>query len=634
MNDMRPSPSKNIFFSHVSMVAKLAIADIWHERRMSLCMMLAVAAIATPLLLFFGLKSGTVETMRSRLLGNPVNLEIIPNTEKLLDADWFEKMRSDPRVGFVVPHTRKLSAQVDVESFGAKGRTFRLDARPTSEGDILLSRYNTPIPRSGECILTAKAARLLNLEPGKDAVFTAMRDMGRLRGTHTFRVVGVLPPQASPLASTYISLNDLENIENFKDGRAVPEWKWSGAAPFAHPEFLQVLLLAEQKLDSEKKVLLTENTGFASLKEYDLKEATISLPPNMISPNAYMLSSLGAMAAADNIDAAKHRLYGIKYRMIPLPRDLTLELVQSGQAFEIAPATALDEDLLGYALPSTCEPKDWASLDVHPTPRIFIVSQKNFEQLGSQEIAVRISATIGENRRTIEFPARFIASPYVEEGLALAPLSLIGTMNLLHQRSLEFRSTDANSGNKDFALGRRGYSGFRMYASDLESVASLAKTLEDMGIKAVTRADRIAEIKQLDMSLSLLFWVIALASMSGAIACLTANMYATVERKRRELAVLRLLGLHGLPLSFFPFVTVSGLCCGGLTFAILLFHGMSVLINQLFSEHLMQGEAFCSLSYADQGYAIAAGLAVALLAGLGACRRMASLQPSESLRDE
>ena len=102
--------------SPVCVVMRLALADIRHEWRMSLCLVLAVAAIAAPLLLFFGLKYGTLETLRSRLLDNPSTLELTPVTERLLDEAWFARWRADPRVAFVVPHTRRLSAQADVRA--------------------------------------------------------------------------------------------------------------------------------------------------------------------------------------------------------------------------------------------------------------------------------------------------------------------------------------------------------------------------------------------------------------------------------------------------------------------------------------------------------------------------------------
>ena len=628
------SYSKKVFFTHARLITKLALSDICHEWRMSLCMILAVAAISTPLLLFFGLKNGTVETLRSRLLENPVNLELLPNTEKLLNSDWFEQMQSDPRVGFVVPHTRKLSAQVDVKALNSKGRTFRLDARPTGDGDLLLSRYLAPIPRADECVLTAKAAQSANIQQGNDVIFTVTRDQGRDRATHKFRVVGILPPQASPLPGVYITLEDLERIENFKDGRAVPEWKWAGTASTAHPEFSQILLLTAQPLDPLKRVFLVENTGFASLKEHELDDKDIEQYPGIGTMNTYILSTLGSMASENNIAAVKNKLRDIQHFILPLPRNYEIEIVQSGEKLKIAPATALNTSLPNFSLPESCTLEDWASLRTHPVPRHFIVSQKTADLLGASEINVRITASMGEISRAIEFPARFIANSSVDDGMAFAPLSLIGTINLLYQRNLGFELIDGENATKDFVLGRRGYSGFRMYASCLEDVAPLATTLESMGIKVVTRADRIAEVRSLDYYLSLLFWIIALASITGGIACLTANMYASVERKRRELAVLRLLGVHGLSLSFFPLVMVTSLCAGGLALGMVLFHSMATLINHLFSSHLEQGETFCRLSSADQGYALGAALLVALMAGTCACRRMAAIQPSESLRDE
>ena len=98
MSNKRYFSRKPAATAHARIVAKLAFADVCHEWRMSLCMILAVAAIATPLLLFFGLKNGTMETLQNRLLENPVNLEILPSTENLWrlrssDQNWISQRR-------------------------------------------------------------------------------------------------------------------------------------------------------------------------------------------------------------------------------------------------------------------------------------------------------------------------------------------------------------------------------------------------------------------------------------------------------------------------------------------------------------------------------------------------------------
>lgn len=622
--------------THARMVARLAFADVCHEWHMSLCMILAVAAIATPLLLFFGLKNGTMETLRNRLLENPINLEILPSTEKTLEMHWFTGIRQDSRVGFVVPHTRKLSAQVEVKAID-KNNSRRLDARPTDEGDVLLMRYQAPIPKTGECVLTAAAVEKLGVQPGQDVIFTTTRDSGRSRATQRFHVVGVLPPQASPLLSAYILLEDLERIENYKDGYAVPAWGWPGTAPVAHPEFARVLLLPQQPLDPLKRVTLLENTGFATLKEYDPDRHQADALPWQIPANSWELRTLGSMADASNLANVRNKMRGLPHLLVPLAQDLELKLVQleGTPPLHLAPATAEGQPLPSFALPAECRLDDWASLQVKPVPRILLTAPELAAQTGAGETLVQVSCWGNKDERAIVFPARLIACPGLPQDTALAPLALLGTMNLLHQRSLSFEHTgEKGTGAEDFMLGRRGYSSFRMYAATLEDVAPLAALLESMNIKTVTRADRIAEVRSLSSYLSLLFWLIASASIIGGIACLTANIYASVERKRRELAVLRLLGVHGMPLSLFPLVTISTLCCSGLAVALTLFHIMAALTNFLFRQHLEPGETFIRLSWCDQGATLVVGFLVSLLAGLFACQRMARIQPSESLRDE
>lgn len=636
MSNKRYFSRKPAATAHARIVAKLAFADVCHEWRMSLCMILAVAAIATPLLLFFGLKNGTMETLQNRLLENPVNLEILPSTEKTLETNWFTEIRQDDRVGFVVPHTRKLSAQVEAKA-ADKNNSRRLDARPTGEGDVLLMRYQAPIPKTGECVLTAAAMEKLGVQPGQDVIFTVTRDSGRNRATRRFHVVGALPPQASPLLSAYILLEDLERIENYKDGYAVPAWDWPGTAPAAHPEFARVLLLPQQPLDPLKRVTLLENTGFATLKKYGPDRQRTDALPWQLPADVWELSTLGSMADASNLVTIRNKMRGIPYLLVPLGQDLELKLLQleGTSPLRLAPATAEGKPLPSFALPAECKLDEWSSLQAKPVPRLLLTAPELAEQAGTKETLVQVSGRGKEDDRAIVFPVRLIPCPGLPQDTALAPLALLGTMNLLHQRSLSFEQTGGKeAGARDFMLGRRGYSSFRMYAATLEDVVPLAALLESMDIKTVTRADRIAEVRSLNTYLSLLFWLIASASIIGGIACLTANIYASVERKRRELAVLRLLGVHGLPLSLFPLVTISTLCCTGLAVALTLFHVMAALTNFLFRQHLEPGETFIRLSWYDQGATLVVGLLVSLLAGLLACQRMARIQPSESLRDE
>lgn len=107
-----------------------------------------------------------------------------------------------------------------------------------------------------------------------------------------------------------------------------------------------------------------------------------------------------------------------------------------------------------------------------------------------------------------------------------------------------------------------------------------------------------------------------------------------MERKRREFAVLRLLGVHGLTLCAFPLT--SGVCMtlAGLLLGLVCFHAIGLFINQISAAFTLPGETLCRLSMAQQGAGVLLGLCTALAAGICAAYRLHRIRPAESLRDE
>ena len=58
-------------------ILRLAYRDFAHERRISLCFVLALMAVLAPLLILFGLKFGLVDTLAQRLVESPANREVL-----------------------------------------------------------------------------------------------------------------------------------------------------------------------------------------------------------------------------------------------------------------------------------------------------------------------------------------------------------------------------------------------------------------------------------------------------------------------------------------------------------------------------------------------------------------------------
>lgn len=619
----------NLFIS----IAGLALADLRHEWRMTLCLVLTVAAIATPLLLFFGLKNGAVSLLRQRLLNDPVNLELLPKVDRGLRPDWFATWRTDSRVAFIVPRTRKLAAQASLRA--ETGTVWKnADMVPSASGDRLLETFGIMAPEPDTCVLSAPVAEALRLRAGSRLVLRISRINSQKNGERQtraeriFTVSGVLPARATLQSSIYVPLEQVEAMEDFRDGRAVPEFGWPGTDPVAYPVFPAVLVLVPEPLDAERKALLLQNTGFATLLQKKPEETALPWIPSEYV--VYELQSVGEPASRDHVHALRNRLRGYNALIVPLGKTLRAECRAFKTPFvlRVESAAPLGTGLPEPFFPNGLNQKDWTE-DAVATATL-LVNPKLLSASEWSETPIRFFSEANKEAHALLLSMRLIAHESVPEGVALAPAGLVGVLNLLASRPL----TLGGASGKAILLGRRGYPGFRMYAAGLDQVAPLAKALEQEGIHVETRADRIEWVRLLDRSLSLLFWIIASASLAGGLACLLSSLYANVERKRRELAVLRLLGVQGSPLVVFPLTESLVITLAGMGLGLALFSFLGVFINHVSADLVDSGETLCRLAPGQQFTALGLGLGMALLAGLAASRRLSGIEPAESLRDE
>ena len=88
----------------------------------------------------------------------------------------------------------------------------------------------------------------------------------------------------------------------------------------------------------------------------------------------------------------------------------------------------------------------------------------------------------------------------------------------------------------------RAFASARLYARSLDDVAPLAAWVRDQGYEVSTRAKEIETVKALDRVLAFVFLVLASIGVGGYLFSLAASLWANVDRKRREIALLRLVG--------------------------------------------------------------------------------------------
>jgi putative ABC transport system permease protein len=213
---------------------RLATKDYLHEWQVSICFVLALAAVLGPMLVLFGLKFGIIGGMIDELIEDPANREIRPVSSARFDDNWINQMRARKDVEFILPRTRSIAATVQLSSTKAD-RFINVEMIPTAKGDPLLKKTSTP-ETIKQIVLSPTAARKLNIELGDQIKGSVTRRyLGEAeRVEFALTVIGIADADAFTRDGAFVNLELMEAIENYRDGIAVPNFNWSGSA--APPE--------------------------------------------------------------------------------------------------------------------------------------------------------------------------------------------------------------------------------------------------------------------------------------------------------------------------------------------------------------------------------------------------------------
>ena len=178
-------------------VFRLASRDYFHEKLMSGCFVLALAAVLGPMMVLFGLKFGIVGAMLDQLIENPVNREVRPVGSGYYDQAWLDKVRERPDVAFLVPRTRSIAAAIELNSEQSP-RIVSVELIASDHGEPLLPP-DSPLPQgTSSVVLSQSAAEKLGVEAG-DTVdgSLARRFRGKKERVHLpLNVAAIAPAQA------------------------------------------------------------------------------------------------------------------------------------------------------------------------------------------------------------------------------------------------------------------------------------------------------------------------------------------------------------------------------------------------------------------------------------------------------
>lgn len=586
---------------------RAALADLWHEWPLNLCIILGIGALLFPVAVLYGLKHGAVSVLQSRLQNDPRSRELRPVASGFFSREWLQEWSQKAGVAFIVGLPRTVAATVEVR--GPAG-TSEAALIPTGAGDPLAQTGGLPVPKKNQAIISAELARAGNLTSGQRLELQIARraQAGAWeKATLTLQVAGILPATALDYPALLVPPEVADAVEEYLDGLAVPAFGWEGEKAAARPAFTGVWVVAAAGENFEPETFqrhLLGQIGGTGLTGVVRQEV---LPEAV----AVLLSNANAAVEEVNLERLRQKL-GPDRQIIPqveIPgADLSI-----GDSSRRVTLHAWSPELaalgLAPAWPMEEEPTGWHGLSG-----------------GGQTKEIPAKLRLPAIAAPLTTPLQVLTLPELPRDDLWLPAEKAGLLRRAQLRAVEWQGGE-------LVYTRRGYASFRLAAKSLPEVLRLREELEAAGIPVLAETQRIADIQLLETQLNRIFALFAGVAGLGAVTCLWAIAFSAAERKKRVLAFLQILGATRSQAGRFPLYQALWLSLGGAAVAWGAQAGFSAVVNALFAARLLPGERISDLPFSVLGPAVGLLVLVALSCYLVLLPRFIGLPLGEAARE-
>jgi putative ABC transport system permease protein len=265
-----------------------------------------------------------------------------------------------------------------------------------------------------------------------------------------------------------------------------------------------------------------------------------------------------------------------------------------------------------------------------------ILSQSAAKKLNvkpGDEIDASLARQFQGKRERVHLPLEIIdvaAAGVISRNVAFVDLELL----VASEQFKDGRAVEALGwqGNTDRVEGRV-YPSFRLYARSIYDVEALVTQLEREGTRVKANVAEISTVQSIDQNLSVIFWIIACVGAVGFAFSLGASLWANVDRKRKELSVLRLVGFKGGRIVMFPVLQSCYTAVLGWLLAVLVYLAFEYVINVFLAPRINLDRVLCFLLIEHFLWALALTVVIAISAAVLGGMRAARIQPSDGLRD-
>lgn len=603
---------------------RMAFADLKYEWVMSLCMIFALAAIFAPLVILLGLQDGIIKTLLSRMESDPKNLEIetLSGSQFKFRDDWMDAMKSRKTVEWGVHKAHSISRVVDL--FPEKNIKNRVEVsmRPSGPEDPLMVRNGLSGPKDQEVVISRFLADKLGVNEGATVVLEVnRRDL--LPGSRSkvsenvsenveLKIVHVAPLEVDDGRAIWVDAWIANAVSDYREGRTVERLGWMGRPREVNPEFsaLEVTGLGEISIRDKEHLMARTR-----LDQWGIPaSSTDRLPGGRVQ-----LSALNNHVRFTNLEKLANFLVekGLSEtsQIIPLVDELKVSLEGEKESFEELSVTS-------FPYSSKLSDDQGAPLEnvrIAVNPDLFSRLNDVVINFGFQTASERLSipCEIYPVERVGLDEAR--VSPKLAgllNAVKVLEVSLGGGV-LLHAQSEE-----------------REYSAFRIYARSLNDLEGLVRSFDEKGIEVKANLEGVLRIQRLSSYMKQIYVLIALTLGIGAFLAISANLYANIQRKKKDLAYLQLLGSTKTGILVFPITKSIVLVCFGLVGAFAAYLLFGSMVDHAMSENLRQGESFVSLDQHRVVMLCGAILSVSIAASLMSSLAVYRIQPSDAIRND
>jgi putative ABC transport system permease protein len=209
------------------------------------------------------------------------------------------------------------------------------------------------------------------------------------------------------------------------------------------------------------------------------------------------------------------------------------------------------------------------------------------------------------------------------------PAKLSGIIGAAKRRFVEF-----NEATGELRPLRKIYPGFRLYAKGLEDVRSLRRLCEEQGIQARSNEDRIHGVLSLDAALGKFLAFIVIAGGVGGAGALFTSLYLSIERSRRQFAVLQILGISRVYVLSAVLIQAVIMVVLGFLLSFVLFQIGAKLLASVIGVDPEPGTAVCRLDASQWMLLLGITLTIAVGSGFVAIARLRFRDPAIVARSE